>query len=141
MCGAPHRSPVRISLPRLPDPLADPEDVPVGVANMHLADVPGLVGRRVGHLDALSQAMPVNRVDVVHPDRHPDALVARLAMALCRRERALPPAALRALAQEDLALAGADGPERRRAAPLEALLPAELLKPGEALDDVRDVQD
>src|SRR5438309_305535 len=40
-------SPGRGSLSRFrpPDRLADPEDVPVGVADVHLADVPGLVGR------------------------------------------------------------------------------------------------
>src|SRR6516225_8708281 len=87
-----------------------PAYTPAGEANLHLADAPGLVGRRVGHLDALGQAMPVHVVDVVHPDRQPDALVARLALVLRRRQRALPAAALRTLAQEDLALAGADGP-------------------------------
>src|SRR5262245_32610465 len=108
---------------------------------MHLADVPRLVRRGHGDLDSFLETMPIDGVDVVHPDGHPATLVARLALALRRRQRALPTAALRALAEEDLALAGADGPERRRAAPVETLLPAKLLKPGEALDDVRDVQD
>src|SRR5262249_35733150 len=103
-----------------------------------LADVPRLVRRGHGDLDSFLETMPMDGVDVVHPDRHPDALVARLALAFRRRQRALPPAALRALAQEDLALAGANGPECRRAAPVETLLPAKLLEPGEALDDVRE---
>src|SRR4051794_1600821 len=72
---------------------------------------------------------------------HPNSLVARLTVPLGRRQAALAPAALRALAEEDLALARADRAEGRRAAPVEALRPAELLEPGEALDDVRDVQD
>src|SRR5262249_12842767 len=43
--------------------------------------------------------------------------------------------------EEDLALAGADTPECRGTAPVPALLPAQLLEPGEALHDVRDVED
>src|SRR3954447_26260106 len=124
-----------LRLPRLlllGDPLADPEDVPVGVADVHLADVPRLVGRRHRDLDPPGQAMPVDGVDVVHPDRHPDALFARLAVAPRRRQAALAPAALRTLAEEDLALAGADGPECRGLSPLKTPRPAELLEPGDA---------
>src|SRR5262249_57836237 len=57
------------------------------------------------------------------------------------REVALAAAALGALTEEDLALPGADGAEGGRTSPVPALLPAELLEPGEALHDVRDVQD
>jgi hypothetical protein len=48
---------------------------------MHLADVPRLVRRGHGDLDFFLETMPMDGVDVVHPDGHPDALVARLAAA------------------------------------------------------------
>jgi hypothetical protein len=41
------------------DPLADPEHVAVGVTHVHLSDSPRLIGRRVGHLEALLQAVLV----------------------------------------------------------------------------------
>src|SRR5262249_15604511 len=108
--------------------LAHPEDVPVRMPHVHLAHFPRLVGRRKGHLDSLGQAMLIEGVDVIDPDRHPDAVLAALA-------------ALIALAEEDLAPAGADAAEGRRIAPVPTLLPAELFEPGEALLDVGDVQD
>ena len=43
--------------------------------------------------------------------------------------------------QEDLEFAGADGPEGRGLAPLEALLTAELFEPCDTFEEVRDVQD
>src|SRR5262249_25508623 len=55
--------------------LTDPEDVAIGVAQVHLPDTPRLVGRRHGDLESLLQAIPVDRIDVVDPDRHPDAFV------------------------------------------------------------------
>ncbi len=55
--------------------LADSEDVTVRVAYMHLADTPRLVGGRPGDLDTLFKTVLVDGIDVVDPDRHPDAMV------------------------------------------------------------------
>src|SRR6266540_2003165 len=53
----------------------DPEDVAVGMAHVHLADAPRHVGRRPGDVETLLEAVPMDGVDVVHPDRHPGTLV------------------------------------------------------------------
>ena len=76
--------------------LADPEDVTVGMPDVHLTDAPGLIRRRYGDLQALLQAIPMHLDD---PDRHPDALVA--VMVPRRRMLALAAAALAVLAQEE----------------------------------------
>lgn len=42
---------------------------------MHLADFPGHVRWREGHLQTCGEALAIDFVDVVHPDGHPRALV------------------------------------------------------------------
>src|SRR5947209_14736772 len=98
------------------------------MTHMHLAHVPWLVGGRPGDLEALLDAVAMDGVDVIDPDRHPHSLIAAAA-------------ALAVLAQEDLGLARADPSERWRLAPIPSLLESELFEPGEALRDIRDVQD
>src|SRR5262245_4950769 len=121
--------------------LADPEDVAIRMAHVHFPDVPRFVGRRIGDLEALLQTMLMDRIDVVDPDRHPHSLVRHFTTILCCREIALAAPALAALAQEDLALAGANASERGGTTPVPSLLPAKLLKPGEGLLDITDIQD
>src|SRR5215471_7765400 len=113
------------------------------MAHVHLASVPGHVGGRPCHLDALLNAAAVNGVDVVDPDRHPDRLLGGLVRLRAERHRlvATSAAALPALAEEDLALARAHAAECGRGAPVPTFLPTELLEPREALLDVRHVQD
>src|SRR3954468_16349351 len=105
--------------------LADPKDVAVGVPQVHLTDAPGHIGRGEGDVEALLQAMAVDRVHSLDPDRHPDALVRSLAAALPegRVDTADAAAALHPPAEGDLARAGADGPEAGRVAPVPALPP------------------
>src|SRR5258708_27555360 len=124
-----------------PESLADPKDVSIRMTYVHLAHVPWFVRRRPGDLEPLLNTVFVDLVDVIDPDRHPDALIVCGLLPEGRRQIALSPAALPVLAEEDLAVAGADTAKCRRLAPVPALLPAEALKPGEALLDVRDVQD
>src|SRR5688572_6448686 len=57
------------------NPAADSEDVSVWVPHVHLANIPRHVGRRPGDLETLIKAALVDGVDVIHPDRHPHALV------------------------------------------------------------------
>jgi hypothetical protein len=85
--------------------------MPVRMADVHLAYAPRLVHRRHGDLQTLLEATLVDDVDVVHPDRHPDALV--IVVAPGGRERALPAPALTVQAEKNLAYARADGPEGR----------------------------
>src|SRR5436309_478082 len=115
----------------------------VRVAEVHLADVPGHVGWRKSDIQASGRALPVNLVNVVHPDRHPRAFVGRLVSVRSKRGsvRPLASTALASLAKKDLALAGANRAESRRRAPVPAFFPAPFLEPGEAGDDVGDVQD
>jgi len=60
-------------------PAADAEDVAVGVADVHFADIPFHVGRWKGHIESLVQTTLVDGVNVVDPDRHPDALIGSFA--------------------------------------------------------------
>ena len=55
------------------DALADAQDVAVGVADVHLADVPRLILRGAGDLQAVAEAGGVDGVDVVDPDLQPGA--------------------------------------------------------------------
>jgi hypothetical protein len=77
--------------------------------------------------------MFVDRVDVVDPDRHLDALVRSVVVTLRSREIAPAATALAVLAEEYLALAGADAPKCGRITPVSGLRPTELFEPGEAL--------
>src|SRR6266404_6100267 len=121
---------------RLFDSLADSEDVAVRVANMHLSDTPRFVGGRPGDLDTLFKAVLVDGIDVVDPDRHPDAMVLAIGKAPRRCQIAFAATALPVLTQEDLALPRADAAKGWWIAPVPALLPSELFKPGEALLNV-----
>src|SRR5688572_23073227 len=115
----------------------------VGMPDVHLADVPRHVSGRPRHLEALFHAASVYRVDVVHPDAHPDALVSGVVAigAECLSHSAAATSTLRAFAEEDLERAGAHAAEVFGIAPGPRLLPSQLLEPGEALLDIRDIQD
>src|SRR5260370_33259774 len=54
--------------------LADPENVPVRMPHVHLADVPRHVGRRESDVQPGGHALSVHLVNVLHPHRHPHAL-------------------------------------------------------------------
>src|SRR4051794_22689181 len=110
----------------------------VGMADVHLAHAPRFVGRRPGDLDSLFDAVAMDGIDVVDPDRHPDALVLVIVHSERRGNVALAATALAVLTEENLAVAGKDPAERRRTAPIPTLLPPEPLEPFEALDDVGD---
>ena len=56
-------------------------NVTVGMPHMHLAHAPRHVGRRPCDFDSLLQAVAMDAVDIVDPDRHPHALVPRLIAA------------------------------------------------------------
>src|SRR5262245_535664 len=110
---------------------------------VHLANIPRHVGWGPRHFNALFKAVLVNGVDIVHPDRHPGPFVAAFVPLRAKRHlvTAFASAALAALAEKDFALARADATERRRSAPVPGFLPSEFFEPGEALLDVRNIQD
>src|SRR5436190_18992197 len=120
--------------------LADSKDMPIGVANVHLAHVPWHVGRRPGHFESLREAMMVDGVDVINPDRHPHALVGAIVAFTTERhlEGALATPPLTVFTQEDFAFTGADSTEVRGIAPVPCFLPSKLLEPLKALFDVGD---
>src|SRR5262249_53338478 len=120
---------------------ADAERVAVGVAEVELAHSPGLVRGRPGDGQPLPQGEGVGRVHLggrPEPPAHPDASGVVIPGVPGHRAAAR---TLAVLAEEDLDRAAADSPEGRRVAPVPLLLPAELFEPGEALGEVRDVED
>lgn len=82
---------------------ADTEYATVWMPKMHLADAPLHVGWRKCHLQSGGDTPPVHPVYITHPDRHPDALVARCISRLLkgRGVRAVPTASLCALTEKD----------------------------------------
>src|SRR5256885_16240205 len=98
----------------------------VGMPHVHFPHVPRHVRRRPGYLDALLNALFVDRIHVLDPPTHPAALVLRLVLETREGARVLPfPASpLAAATHEDLARTGANGTESRRVAPAPQLLPS-----------------
>src|SRR5437879_135689 len=87
--------------------------------------------------------MFVHLIDVVHPDRHPDSLVALFVSVLLKRGgvRAAAAASLRSLTQKDASfLTRSNRAKRRRRSPVPQFLPSPLLKPRERARDVGHVQ-
>src|SRR6202047_3344652 len=64
---------------------ADPEHVAIRMAKVHLAHFPRHIGGRKCDLQPDGNAMLVHLVHVVHPDRHPDALVVLFVSGLLKR--------------------------------------------------------
>src|SRR5258708_20260865 len=96
----------RSPLSRLPNPFADPKHVPIRVPYVHLADIPRHVRRRKSDIQPSANAMPVDLIHVVHPHRHPSALVARFVSTLPHRSRirSFAPPPLRPLPNTNLPL-------------------------------------
>ena len=69
---------------RLESP-ADPEHVAIRMAKVHLADIPRHIGGWKCDLQPGGHALLVQLVHVVHPDRHPDALIALFVSVLLKR--------------------------------------------------------
>src|SRR5438309_6344220 len=87
--------------------------------------------------------MFVHLIDVVHPDRHPDSLVALFVSVLLKRGgvRAAAAASLRPLTKKDASfLTRSNRAKRRRRSPVPQFLPSPLLKPRDRAGDVGDVQ-
>jgi hypothetical protein len=77
----------------------DAEHVAIGMAKVHLANVPRHIGGRKCDLQPGGDAMLVHLVHVVDPDRHPDAFIALFVSVLLKRGgvRAAAAASLRPL--------------------------------------------
>src|SRR5271155_1149290 len=117
--------------------------MPIRMAKVHLADVPRHIGGRKCDLQPGGDAMLVHLVHVVHPDRHPDALVAFFVSVPLKRGgvRAAAAASLRSLAKKDACfLTRSHRAERRRRSPVPQFLPSPLLKPRERAGNVGHVQ-
>ncbi len=87
--------------------------------------------------------MPIDCVHIIDPDGNPYTFVGGLVAFGAKRHFGVSfsPAALTALAEENLAFSGTNPSESGGLAPVPALLPTELFKPREALDDVGNIQD
>lgn len=57
----------------------------IGMADVHLANIPFHIRWRVCDVESLFDTAPVDLINVVDPDRHPDALVGCLALTKCPR--------------------------------------------------------
>src|SRR5271167_4979144 len=113
------------------------------MAKMHLADVPRHIGGRKCDLQPGGDAVFVHLVHIVHPDRHPDALVALFISLLLKRGgvRAAASASLRPLTKKDASfLSRSNRAKRRRRSPVPQSLPSPLLKPRDRAGDVGHVQ-
>src|SRR5262245_33161374 len=95
---------------------ADPEHVPIRVADVHLPHAPWLIGGWPGDVEALPDAGVVHVVHIRHPHRHPRPVV-------------IAAAALRSLTQEDLMASATDRPEGGRVAEAPQPPPTKPLKP------------
>src|SRR5579872_3246214 len=112
--------------------MADSEHVTIGMAKVHLTDVPGHIGGRTCDLQSGRNAMLVHLIHVVHPHRHPDALVTLFVSRPLKSGgvRAAAPASLRTLTKKDASfLARPNRAKRRRRSPIPQLFPSPLFKP------------
>src|ERR1700691_3712059 len=106
--------------------------MPIGMANMHLANVPGHISGRKGDFEAGGDAVPMHLVHGVDPHRHPDALVALFVSLLLKGVGlgAAAAASLRALTKKDAhCRTRSHRAKRRRRPPVPQFLPSPLLKP------------
>src|SRR5580700_1706386 len=122
---------------------ADPEHVAIRMSKVHLAHVPRHIGRRECDLQSGGDAMLVHLIHVLHPHRHPDALVARFVSVLLKRGGicAAAAASLRPLTKKDANfLARPNRAKRRWRSPVPQFLPSPLLKPCDCAGNVGYVQ-
>jgi len=89
------------------DAAAHAKHMTVRVAQVRLADVPWHVVRCERDFEAGGDALIVHCVNVLHPNRHPDALVAGFVSVFLERGgvRATAAASLRSTAKKNFALA------------------------------------
>src|ERR1035441_5674768 len=122
---------------------ADPEHVAIGMAKVDILDVPRHIGGRKCDLQPGGDAVLVHLVHVVHPNRHPDALVAPFVSVLLKGGgvRAAAAASLRLLTKKDASfLTRSNRAKRRRRSPVPQFLPSPLLNPRDRAGDVGHVQ-
>src|SRR5262249_39223790 len=82
---------------------AHPEHVAIGMAKVHLANVPRHIRGWKCDLQPSGDALLVHLVHVVHPDRHPDSFVSFFVSIFLERRgvRAAAAASLRPLTKKD----------------------------------------
>ena len=110
---------------------------------MHFAYTPLHVGRRKGYVQAGGDALLVHLIHIIHPDRHPDALVTLGVSSLLKgsRIRAAASATLRSLTKEDAGLlTGRNRAKCRRHTPVPQFLPSPLLQPRDCGREVGYIQ-
>ena len=76
---------------------ADSKHMPIRMTNMHLADLPRHVGRRESDIQSSGNALSMDLINVVHPNRHPRALVGNF-IAIWSKRRGVRPLAAASLA-------------------------------------------
>src|SRR3984893_2744959 len=122
---------------------ADAEHVAIRMSKVNLANVPRHIGGRKCDLQPGGDAMLVHLIHVVHPHRHPDALVALFVALLLKRGGvgAAAAASLRPLTKKDASfLTRSNRAKRRWSSPVPQFLPSPIRKPRERAGDVRHIQ-
>src|ERR1700730_7519528 len=116
--------------------------MPIRVPHMHLPHIPRHVRRRKSHFQPSGNTLPVDLIYIIHPHRHPHALIACLVSILLKCGRVRPPttSALRTVAQKNLHCTRPHRPESGRCSPIPQLLPPPLRKPSKTRHHVRHIQ-
>ena len=112
----------------------------VGMTKAELPDVPRFISGRHGHDQTMLQSKLIRRVNfgrLRQPPTHPHATCVIVTNVFGHRTAAR---SLAALAEKDFARSVTYTAKGRRVTPVPALLPTKFFKPGEALQDVRDIQ-
>src|SRR5262249_37659109 len=137
------RGPRRADSVLLVEAFAYAEHVADGMAEVHLAHIPGLIRRRQGDLEADGNAKFVHFGHIFDPYRHPHALLGRFIAVFGERGSigAFAPSTLCSLTQKNAHFARTDGAESRRRPPVPEFPPAPLLKPGKSGGYVGNIQD
>jgi hypothetical protein len=73
--------------------------MPIRMSNMHLADTPRHIGRWESDIQPSGNALPMDFVNVIHPNRHPRALV-RNFISIRPKRRGVRPLAAASLAAQ-----------------------------------------
>jgi hypothetical protein len=73
--------------------------MPIRVPNMHLANTPRHVGRRESDIQPSGDTLSMDLVNIIHPDRHPYALVGLL-ISIWPKRRGIRPLAAAPLAPQ-----------------------------------------
>ncbi len=115
-------------------PTTDPKHMPIRMPQVHFANAPRHARRRKRDVQPGRHTLRMNRVHVLHPNRHPYSVVGCFVAAGTKRGsvRAAATAPLPALTEKNFTHARPHPAKPRRRPPIPKLFPPPLLKPSKA---------